>query len=148
MFYVFSVIYDKSAFTCTSSSYVGANTCDKLYDDTLPWHPKGGLEIDSWVNIQFHQRLRISRIELQHVSDGFFKEIRLSFSNGQSQMATLSGGPGNAWNTVIINPPVDTNYLQITTLSYYWRYDPKYGIQNIRLYGAYLLGKLLKWLRA
>lgn len=142
-------INDTNAFTCTSS-YASCwkcpdaflDDCGQLYNisSSKPWYAKIGREDESYFEIQFYRTVRITKIEIQHLQKGWFKEISLSFSGGQkTKEVNLTNGPANAWNTITINPPIETTDFKINTMGVH--HTPQqigamaYGIQELRFYG-------------
>ena len=146
IFLEMGIIEDRGAFTCSSSSNYGEGyTCDKIYDGAgggidssgVMWYTARGEAEDSWVNIEFNGVIRLSQLELQNVVSGWFEDIRLTFSNGETQLATLVEG-NSAWTSITISPAVDTTSVLITSLTYYLPENlPSwvYGILEIRFYG-------------
>ena len=141
-FYLFSGLtkLTSSNFTCTSSSNQNAEyTCDKLYDGdgTTGWRTQSGKGNHSWVDIQFNRVIRINQIEILQAKHGLFRKIILFFSNGQTQVMTLSD-VSLKWNSVRIIPPVDTNGLWLFAMEYYTPENLDtlvYRFQEIRLNG-------------
>ena len=114
-------------------------------DSHTEWVSKRGQGNHSWVKIQFNSVLRISQIEVQQTSSdfGLFKEIGLSFSNGQSQTLNLSAVK-RRWHSVTFNPPVDTTNVQLSAIDYYEAEQLEwldYWLRDVRFYGVQLSGE-------
>ena len=98
---------------------------------------------NAWIDIQFNRLISISKVEIQQLSTGQFKTLRLSFSNGQSQTMSLSD-TDRRWSTATINPPISSTSLRLDALELYspqnadsWAYQ----IREIRLQGYESTGK-------
>ena len=78
------------------------------------WITKIGQGKNAWVNIQLKSSISIKKIEvLQPASlDGLFKQISISFSNGESGTMHLGPEPLQ-WYAVEIQPPIKTTSLKM-----------------------------------
>ena len=110
-----------SEFTCTSSSsYDSPFTCENIYTDSKNGWITNGTGEGSWVKIEFHRLIRISKIIYRHneklpdmCCNQNFKDISLQFSDGTINNVTID----ESFNSDLLNSRVEN-------VDYHYRIDP------------------------
>ena len=108
------------------------------------WKTGIGQARSAWVAISFNNVNRISGIELQQPKDGHFKELKMTFSSGRSQLMRLSD-VDYQWNNATISPPVDASSVNFTAIDHYKPEELNiwfYRIREIRFRGIKLAGNV------
>jgi hypothetical protein len=136
-----------SGFTCTASSCF-ANTglytgtpANVLNNTRNGWGTQRGKAQNAWITVNFNNTIKLSEVKLQQTSsivDEMFKEVQLSFSNGQSHKMGLPKKRA-AWSSVKMSPLVDTNFVTITALEYHSPENlqkSRYGLCQVQFYGS------------
>ena len=150
-----------SRFTCTASSHISVDeTCKNLYSkqklyatDIGGWITEGD-GIGSWVKIEFHGNIQISKIVYRHNAlkpnyccNQNFKDVSFGFSDGTILNVTLPDVFDKDFSFKI-NPPKLSSYLYLNAVSVHYHpeqdndeysvvyYDNRYGIDKIRLFGS------------
>ena len=158
-----------SEFTCTaSSSYNSRFTCENVYTESKNGWITNGTGEGSWIKIEFHGLIQISKIIYRHNNklpgkccNQNFKDISLHFLDGTIANVTLDDWIGKETNVDFhyrINAPILSSYLLVTVNSVYTQpYKPerlvdgflreaqydqnRFGISTIRILGNIEAGK-------
>lgn len=148
-----------SGWRCSASSSLNnEKTCKNVYTETGSWSWNHGWVTDgigegSWIKIDFHESIRISKIVYRNnqqrpgkCCNQNFKDISFQFSDGTTANATVD----DVFETDLhyrVYPPKVSNYLLLTVISVHNHYkagsgfekaeyvDNYFGIANIRLFG-------------
>ena len=117
-----------------------------MYDgrSDTQWFTLPGQGEDAWIDIQFQNSLRISKIAIQQagVIPGStrttrFEQFSIISSSGSCHIMTL-GSASDQWNVIYFEPPIDETGLRFVALKYsYDSFDNlQYGIKAISIYGS------------
>jgi hypothetical protein len=103
------------------------------HDTDSEWITSEGQGKNAWVDIQLQSSISIKKIEvLQPASlDGLFKQISISFSNGESRKMHLESEPLK-WYAVEIQPPIKTTSLKMVAQEHHTPENLAKGFYRIR----------------
>ncbi|CAI9737174.1 Hypothetical predicted protein [Octopus vulgaris] len=143
--HMFNVARRKNGGRCmgVSSSYSNTTTCGEAIDGKLDhnsmWMSRSE-GVGSWIKIGFSSFYLLKRTRIMQHSSAHeqSKDIMMAFSDGSTQMFTLSQNNGTSWKDDLAIwdtfdlKPVLTNSVNITVLSVYSSYNN--GFREVEFY--------------